>query len=210
MADQIRARWQNVPAALWSRHTRLALAHLVMGALLWLAPAGLVLVLVGSSAAKNGPLADVRLGGSRKPAHLAAAVVALVVALLVLAALAPRFTAWQRARFRGILGEDLVPFAPRRPDQRRWRWLAREVVAGRTWRQVCYHALGGAFNAAAVAAVITGALVGVALVVLAGTRDKVRFEWHIVLAALGVALVFAVPWLAQGAAWLDLVLESVV
>jgi signal transduction histidine kinase len=141
-----------------------------------------------------------------KLAHLVAAVVAFVLAMLALLALAPRFTAWQRARFRTVLGEELVPFASRRPDRRRWRGLAREVVAGRTWRQVCYHLLGGAINAVSAAAVMTGALLGVVLVVLTSTRHKAPVGRHIVLAAVGVAAVFAVPWLARGAAALDLVL----
>jgi signal transduction histidine kinase len=205
MGDQVRMHWRAVPASLWSRRTRLALAHLITGGLLWLVPAGLVVVPVGLAGAKNGPLSGIRIDGSQKLAHLIAAVVALPVALLVLAALTSRFTAWQRARFHSVLGEELVPFASHSPGRRRWRRLVREVVAARTWRQMCYHALGGAFNAVAAAAVITGTLVGAALVVLAGTRGKLTFGWDIAL-ALGAALVFTVPWLAQGAASLDLVL----
>jgi signal transduction histidine kinase len=208
MGDQVRVHWRAVPAALWSRRSRLALAHLITGGLLWLVPAGLVVVPVGLAGAKKGPLSGIRVDGSQKFAHLIAAVVALPVALLVLAALTSRFTAWQRVRFHSVLGEKLVPFASHSPGRRRWRWLVREVVAARTWRQMCYHALGGAFNAVAAAAVITGTLVGVALVVLAGTRGKLTFGW-LIAAAFGAALVFTVPWLAQGAASLDLVLARV-
>jgi signal transduction histidine kinase len=206
VADRIRVGWRDVPAALWSRRTWLAVAHLVTGGLLWLVPAGLVLIPVGLSAAKKGPLAWLRIDGSEKLAHLIAAMVVLLLALLALLALASRFTAWQRARFRAILGEDLVPFVSRHPGRRRWRWLAREAVAGRTWRQVCYHALGGALTAAAAAAVVGCALLGVALVILADVRHKGPAGRQIVVSALGIALVFAAPWLAQGAASLDLVL----
>src|SRR5437764_1557358 len=104
MGDQVRMHWRAVPASLWSRRTRLALAHLITGGLLWLVPAGLVVVPVGLAGAKNGPLSGIRIDGSQKLAHLIAAVVALPVALLVLAALTSRFTAWQRARFHSVLG----------------------------------------------------------------------------------------------------------
>lgn len=205
MGDQVRVRWRDVPAALWSRRTRLALAHLITGGLLWLVPAGLVVVPVGLAGAKKGPLSGIRIGGAQKLGHVIAAAVVLMVALLALAALASQFTAWQQARFRSVLGAELVPFVPHRPGRRRWRWLAREVVAARTWRQVCYHALGGAFNAVAAAAVITGTLVGAALVVLGG-ESGMPPEGRLVAGACGAALVFTAPWLAQGAASLDLVL----
>jgi signal transduction histidine kinase len=196
--------WRDVLAALWSRRTWQAVAHLVTGGLLWLVPAGLVLVPVGLSAAKHGPLAVLRIDGSEKLARVVAGPVVLLLALLVLLALASRFTAWQRARFHAILGEDLVPFASRRRERSRWRWLAREAVAGRTWRQVCYHALGGALTAIAAAAVIVGVPLGGWLVVASVLSGKPAPSGRIVIAALGMALVVASPWLARGAASLDL------
>jgi signal transduction histidine kinase len=206
MADRVRPRWRDVPAVLWSRRTWRAVAHLVTGALLWTVPAGLALVLVGL-AGKKGPLPGVRIGGSEKPARMLATLVVLLLTLVLLLALTTRFTAWQRARFRAILGEELAPFAPRDRDGRRWRWLARAAVDRQTWRQVRYHLLGGALNAVAAGAVIAGVVLGVALVAVAAVRQRPatggRFA---VAAAIGVALVLAAPWLARGAAALDLVL----
>ena len=199
-------RWRDVPAPLWSRRTRLAVAHLITGGLLWLVPAGLVLALVGLFAKKHGPPALPPVSGSEKLARTLAATVVLLLALLALLALTSRFTAWQRTRFHAILGEDLVPFASRSPGRRRWRWLAREAVAGRTWRQVCYHALGGALNVVAAAAVVAGPLVGVALVGLSIFRGRLSAGDRIGAAALGVGVLFAAPWLARSAASLDLVL----
>jgi signal transduction histidine kinase len=133
-------------------------------------------------------------------------VVVLPLTVLALVALTPRFTRWQRARFHAILGEDLAPFAPRRPDRRRWRWLARATVGRRTWRQVRYHVLGGALNAVAAAGVIACLLVGVGLVALSVVDHKPAAGDRIAMAAAGAGAVFAAPWLARGAASLDLVL----
>jgi signal transduction histidine kinase len=206
VTDRVRVRWRDVPAAPWSRRTWLAVAHLITGGLLWVVPAGLVLIPAGVNAAKHGPLVGPRIDGSEKPARVLAAAVLLPLALLVLLPLTSRFTAWQRARFHAILGEDLVPFASRRPDRSRWRWLTSEAVALRTWRQVCYHVLCGALTAAAAIAVIVGVLLGMGLVVASILNGKLHAGARIPIAVLGAAVVVAASWLARGAASLDLAL----
>jgi signal transduction histidine kinase len=199
--------WRDVPAVLWSRRTWLAVAHLITGGLLWVVPAGLVLVLLGLSV-KNKVLREpgIRIDGSEKLARVLTAVVLLPLALLVLLALTSRFTAWQRARFHGILGEALTPFAARRPDQRRWRWLARQAVAPGTWRQVRYHALCGALNVMAGGVVVLGVLLGVGLLVTSIFSGKLLVSGRVAIAALGAAALVAASWLARGAASLDLAL----
>jgi hypothetical protein len=56
VTDRVRVRWRDLVAALWSRRTWLAVAHLVAGTVLWAVPAGLVLLVVGLGAGKQGPL----------------------------------------------------------------------------------------------------------------------------------------------------------
>jgi signal transduction histidine kinase len=205
VASRISVHWRDLPVALWSRRTWLAVAHLIAGGALWVGQAGLVLVLVGLFLKKKGPpQLPVRVGGSEKLTRLIAGLVMLVVALVILFALTSRFTAWQRARFRAILGVELVPFTAPRPPRRGWRWLAGEAVSRRTWRQVRYHALGGPLNAVAVAAVIASVPLGGETVWLSITESKTPGGARIVIAVIGVALVFAAPWVAQGAARLDL------
>jgi signal transduction histidine kinase len=165
-----------------------------------------VLLLVGFGAGKQGPLELPAVGGSGKPARLLAGLIVLLLALPVLLALTSRFTGWQRARFRAILGEELVPFAARRSDRRRWRSLAREAVARRTRRQLCYHLLGGALNAAATVAVIACLWLSLALIALSAARHALPVGNRIAIAALGVAAVIVAPWLARSAALLDVVL----
>jgi signal transduction histidine kinase len=190
VTDRIHLSWRGAPAAPWWRRTRRDLLQLATGGLLWLVPAGLVLVPVGLAGAKHGPLDSLRVDGSVKLAHLVAAVVVLVPAVFAALALTPRFTAWQRARFRTVLRVELVPFDP----------------PGHTWRQLGYHLLGGALTAVATGALGTGVLGGAALIVLTGTRHAVPVGWHLGLAAAGVVLLCALPWLARAAAALDLAL----
>jgi signal transduction histidine kinase len=205
VVDRVPLHWRDVPAAAWSRRTWLAVVHLITGGLLWLVPAGLVLVLMGLSVKNKSSLRWPALGGSEKPARVFTALVLLPLALLVLLALTSRFTAWQRARFRAFLGTELVPFASG-PDRRRSRWLARQAVAPRTWRQVRYHALCGALNMVAAVAVIGGVLLGVGLVVASILSGKLAAGNRLAVAALGAAVVVAASWLALGAASLDLAL----
>jgi signal transduction histidine kinase len=208
VTDRVRVRRRDLPAALWSRRTWLATAHLVAGAVLWAVQAGLVLLVVSLGAGKQGPLNVPSMGGSEKPARVLAAVVLLVLMLPVLLASTSRFTGWQRARFRAILGEDLAPFASHRTGRRRWRWLAREVVDRRTWRQLGYHALGGALNVAAAAGFVACLVLGVALVALS-IGAKLPAGDRFAVAAFGAAALFLAPWLARGAAWLDVALARV-
>jgi signal transduction histidine kinase len=206
VADRVRVRWRDVPAALWSRRTWLAVAHLITGGLLWLVPACLALTLPAIAGVKKGPLDGLRVGGSEKLARLLMAAVLLLLAMAALVAMTSRFTVWQQARFRAILGEELEPFATRRPDVRRWRWLAGAVVSRRTWRQVPYHAVAGALSAVLAVAVIMAVPLGVALVGLSIVGHKPLVSIRIVMFAVGLAVVFAAPWLARGAVSVDLVL----
>ena len=123
----------------------------------------------------------------------ARALTAAILLLLGLLALTGRFTTWQRSRFHGFLGETLNPFPVRRPGQR-LRWPAIR----QTWRQVRYHALGGAFNA------LAGVLLGPGLVVAAVLSGKGGGGDRISIAGLGAAVEIAACWLARGAASLDL------
>jgi signal transduction histidine kinase len=176
--------WRELPAALWSRRTWLALAHLFAGGLLWAVPAYLAVGLAGIAARLSRTLAPASYG---KPFALAVGLAVLAVALLVLYALTPRFTAWQRARFRAALGVELVPHPP-------WR----------TWRQVGYHAFGGAFTAAAAAAVALCGVLGTVLLATPFVVHKPRMGLG--LAGLGAVLVLLAPWLARGATAVDLAL----
>jgi signal transduction histidine kinase len=189
-----------VPAALWSRRTWLAVAHLATGALLWAVPVYLV---VGVAAV--GVRVSQKLDGDRheKVRYVSVGLAVFIVALFALFALTPRFTAWQRARFRALLGVDLVPCRPG-PDRRGLGALARAAVSGGIWRQVCYHCLGGALATASAVAVVLSGVAGTALLILPLFARKS----HIMLpyALLGAALVLAAPWLTRGAASLDLAL----
>jgi signal transduction histidine kinase len=199
-------RWQDVPAALWSRRTYLAMAHLITGGLIWVLTTGAMLAAVGLVASKKGPLTVLDPGGYGKPARLVAVLILLPVVPAALLALTARLTRWQRTRFRAVLGVELMPFDPYRPDRRRWRRLAADAVDRRAWGQVGYHAAGGLLTAAATVTAVTG--MGVGVMLLGGS-----IGWHrlpagerVATAAIGVAFVLAAPWLARGAAAVDLAL----
>jgi signal transduction histidine kinase len=200
VAERVGPAWRGVPAALWSRRTWLALAHLVTGGLLWAVPAYLAVGLAGAATKLSRTLDGT---GHSKLVDLSVGLAVLAVALLVLFAMTPRFTAWQRARFRAVLGVHLVPYPPR-PAGRRLAAPLRYAASRDAWRQVCYHALGGAFAALCAAAVVGCGVAGTVLVALPLVLH--RPAGALALAVLGAALVLATPWLARPAASLDVAL----
>ena len=197
--------WRDVPAVLWSRRTWLAVAGLLAGAALWLVPVALVSAMVGGGELVGAEHPVPGLGGSARLGGTVGAVAPLAVALPVLLALTFRFTLWHEARLR-LFGADLAPPAARPPGMPRRRWLARQAVSSTTWRQVRYHALGGAFLALAGALVLAGLVFGPGFVVAAALSGKGSLLHRSPIAALGVAMAVAAGWLARGAAALDLAL----
>ncbi|AEV81029.1 histidine kinase [Actinoplanes sp. SE50] len=197
--------WGNVPAVLWSRRTWPAVAGLLIGAVLWLVPAALTMTIVGAGMLIGSEHPPPGLGGSEKLGGTVGGTVPLVVVLPVLLALTFRFTVWHQARLR-LLGADLAPPAARPPGMSRRSWLARQAVSATTWRQVRYHALGGAFLTAAGVVVLAGLVFGPGFVVAAALSGKGSLLQRSPIAALGVGMAVAAGWLARGAAALDLAL----
>ena len=204
MTDPVGARWREVPAAVWSRRTWLSIVHLGSGALLWLVPAGVLMALMSLILTNSVRVRWPGLTGFDALGTVLTVAVTLLPVLLVLLASTSRFTAWQRARFRGLLGEVLTPFDRRPPDQGRLRWLARQAVAAPTWRQVRYHALCGLFNAVAGTLVVGGVASSAGLMVASILSGKGTTGDRIAVAVLAAAVVIGASWLARGAALLDL------
>ncbi|MFB9239905.1 sensor histidine kinase [Plantactinospora siamensis] len=200
--------WRGVPAALWSRRTWLAAAHLGVGSLLWLlvlspaavlAPAAWALInvpVLGELGGLDGPLGAL--------ARLGTWLAALLIAALVSFAFTSRFTGWQRARFTRLLGEALVPVPDGRPDQPRWRWLADRVVGPETRRQFRYHALAGAVTTLAAVLFLAALTLGGGLLALSLSSGKLHPGSRVAVALLGAAALVAATWLARGAAAVDL------
>ena len=197
MADGVGVRWRSVPAALWSRHTWLSVVCLIAGGLLWFVPATVVAALVGIG---------LSLGGHEGLGGAVGAAIPLSLCLLAILGLTFRFTAWHQARFRGLLGAELVPPATRPPGHGRWGWLVRQAVSGQTWRQVRYHVLGGAFAALSGAVVVAGITLGGWLGVAAVRSGEGGLGARLLDVALGAGLLLGASWLARGAASADLAL----
>jgi signal transduction histidine kinase len=204
MAEGQGVRWRSIPAALWSRRTWMSVVCLIAGGLLWLVPSALVMTLVsvGLKAGAHRPLPG--LGGSQELGGLVGAAVPLSLGLLGLLGLTSRLTAWHQARFRGLLGAELVPPAARPPGHGLWRRLARQAMSGQTWRQVRYHVLGGAFATLAGAIVVAGMLLGLMLEAAAAAHEGLGTR--VLDVALGAGLLMAASCLARGAAAADLAL----
>jgi len=199
-------RWRSVPAALWSRRTWMCVVCLMAGGLLWLVPSSLVVALVGIGVKVGAHRPLPGLGGSEELGGMVGAVLPLSLGLLGLLGLTFRFTAWHQARFRGLLGAELVPPPARPPGHGLWRWLARQAVSGQTWRQVRYHVLGGAFAALAGAVVVAGMLLGLGLAAAAAGGGAGSLGVRVLDVVLGAGLVVAASCLARGAASADLAL----
>jgi signal transduction histidine kinase len=190
VADRAGIAWRAVPAALWSRRSWLALAHLITGGLMWAAPVYLA-VGVASVAGQVSRSVD---APHNKLINVSVALGVLAVALFGLFPLTPRFTRWQRARFHVVLGVELVPHPP------------GPVRSRRFWRQACYHAIGGLL--CAVSAALVALLVGVGAVLVMLPLIAPKWGVPLPITALGAALVMAAPWLARAAASVDLVLAG--
>jgi signal transduction histidine kinase len=197
MADGVGVRWRSVPAALWSRHTWLSAICLIAGGLLWLVPSSVVTALVAIG---------LSVGGSEGLGGTVGAVVPLSLCLLGILGLTFRFTAWHQARFRGLLGAELVSPAARPPGHGRWGWLVRQAGSEQTWRQVRYHVLGGAFAALAGAVVVAGILLSLWLEGAAVHSGKGGPGGRLLEVVSGAGLLVAASWLARGAASADLAL----
>jgi signal transduction histidine kinase len=192
----VNGAWRAVPAVLWARRSWLALAHLITGALLWAVPAYLTV----GVAATAGRVSRLLTGPEHnKPVGVSVALVVLTLTMPVLFALTPRFTGWQRARFRAVLGVELVPYPPA-------RGVRNLVRSPRVWRQALYHALGGALCALSTVVVVGCLAVGPVLVILSLSAPKLGMP--VSLTGLGAALVLAAPWLARGAAALDVAMAG--
>jgi signal transduction histidine kinase len=189
VADRAGTSWRAAPAALWSPRTWLSVAHLVTGGLLWAVPAYVAVGLAGVATKATRKLDG---GAHSKVVDLSVGLSVLLLFVLLLIGLTPRFTAWQRARFRAMLGVDLLPYpsAGTRPTDRS------------TWRQVRYHAVGGALVTVAAAVVVGCGVAGALLLVMPPlTLHKPGLALGLIV--LGAALLLVLPWLARGAVALD-------
>ncbi len=165
----------------WTAQTWLATTHVMVGAPIGLVTSGLL------------------------------ALLGLLTAGLAVLPLTWLFTRWQRARFAAYLGVSL-PGRPWHRGGEPWgRWIWREVVAADTWRQVGYHLVAGVvgfFAAALVLGCWSGGLL-LGTVVLHSQLQPPglgapRPAALAVLTTAGVLLILAAPWVARGAAALDL------
>jgi signal transduction histidine kinase len=191
-ASALRALWS---ARSW-RATLHALAGLPLGIGGWVVIVGLVVVW----SAALWSLIDGPTGGRL----LAVAYVLVAVAVPVALPWCVRAcSALQRARFRAVLGVELLapPHAP-------GGWLLRLVRPWRspaTWRQLAYHLLALVIGGAG------GALVAICWLALplalgfAGSLWSGGWGSFAALAAtvLAVAMLLAVPWVARGVARVD-------
>lgn len=138
-----------------------------------------------------------------------------VITLMVLMYLSRAFTAIERSRFAGVLGVDIprVPVRPRGTGS--WLdWMVRSALSASGWRQYAYHIARiatGTFYFAVITTMWAGSAVGT----IAFTYGWWLPEdgWHgwdmsapgilAVFTAIGLALLFAVPWVARVFAMLD-------
>jgi signal transduction histidine kinase len=170
----------------WSAPTWLRTTHVVTGAPIALAAAGVI------------------LGLTTLAVLFVWTVVVPVLALLVLFYCVPMFTRLQRARFAAFLGVD-IPRLPRRPRNRNpVRWLVTMARTGSTWRQVVYHLLSPLISAVGVFAVFVAWVGGVVTAAVAVQGWVMREIWMIALfATLALGLFVVGPWVARGVAGLD-------
>jgi signal transduction histidine kinase len=166
----------------WTAQTWLATTHVMVGAPIGLATSGL-LVLLG-----------------------------LLTAGLALLPLTWLFTRWQRARFAAYLGVS-IQVRPGRGKGEPWgHWLWGEVRAADTWRQVGYHLVAGVLGVFAAIAVLGcwsgGGLALVTVVIQEGFQPAGASPGStpalVAVTLAGVLLILAAPWVARGAAALDL------
>jgi signal transduction histidine kinase len=108
------------------------------------------------------------------------------------------FSAWQRERFRALLGVEIA--APMHDPGTGWRRILRPWTAGSTWRQLAYHLLAPLLGG-------LGGLVVVfcwaALLPAALWADGISGPWYALWLGGATALLLAAPWVARGVAQAD-------
>jgi signal transduction histidine kinase len=199
--------WGAVPAALWSRRTWLAAAHLFVGFALWSVALTPVLVMalvawalsyvpfLGELGSLKGPLGTLAQSGTW--------LAALLIAVLVLLTLTTRLTVWQRARFGRLMGEAFLPDPVIRAGRRGRRWLVDRAAGPAARRQLCYHVLGGAFATLASVLFLAMLALGGGLLALFFS-GKFHLGPRLGVAGMGAAALVAAAWLARGAVTVDL------
>jgi signal transduction histidine kinase len=197
--DQTTAR--NAPAsalrALWSPRSRLATLHALMGLPLVLATWAALGALAVAWGAALLSLIDGPTGAWELPVVY---VLVVVTAPFVLPWLVRGFGALQRARFRAVLGIELL--GPPRATGSALAQLLRPWRTATTWRQLAYHLVALVVGGAG------GALVALCWLALplaaaaAGQRGGGATDalW---LVPLGIAALLAAPWVARGLALVD-------
>ncbi len=188
----------TILSAPWSRTAWRATRHVVAGAPLGFAGAVLVLMLILASVVL-APTVLLALG----------TLVALVRSNRLLAS-------WQRARFRALLGiriPEPVPARLVRPAVSAasggLRRTLREALLASTWRQVSYHLLMGTLGIVVALLVVGAWSAGVALsgmVIYTGIWGGLSAVEAAAWTLLGVGILWVAPWVARGAAALDVVL----
>ncbi len=165
----------------WTAQTWLATTHVMVGAPIGLVTSGLLALL--------GPL----------------------TAGLAVLPLTWLFTRWQRARFAAYLGVSIQARPGRGQDEPWGHWVWGEVRAADTWRQVGYHLVAGVLGVFAAIAVLgcwSGGLSLITVVVRAGSPPPGTSPGStptlVAVTAAGALLILAAPWVARGAAALDL------
>jgi signal transduction histidine kinase len=147
---------------------------------------------------------------------LAVTAIFVVVPLALLLLSNRVLTAVQRSRFAALLDVHIPPL-PRDPAASTWlRRLVAETRSGRTWRQVGYHLLSVVTGTAGMVLVVSAWSLGLTFGTAfahAWRPGNSLFGWTLadpvtltVLTAVGVALFFAAPWVARGAALVDVAL----
>jgi signal transduction histidine kinase len=129
--------------------------------------------------------------------------------------LSPVLTRVHRHRLRVTVGVEIPP-QPKR-DLLTWRGLTAVIRSQATWRQLCYHVLAGPVLAVAAAVAVglwPGSVVFALTVVLGwvlrhpgNSSQQLAVAQHpaeIFLTLLGVAGLFAAPWITSGVRALDI------
>ena len=186
--------------ALWSARAWRATLHALAGLPLGIGGVVVIVGLVVVWSAALWSLIDGPTGG-----WLLAVSYALAVALAPVALpwCGRAGSALQRARFRAVLGVELLA-PPRAPGGSRLR-LVRPWRHAATWRQLAYHLLAVVIGGAG------GALVGSCWLALPLALGFSGVLWHDggwagnapIAVVLGGAMLLAAPWVARGVANLD-------
>jgi signal transduction histidine kinase len=131
------------------------------------------------------------VGYEQDSGHTAIYITVAAVGLFPLFFWVRAFSALQRARFRRVLGLDIL--VPPRPTGSLPVRLIRAARTPATWRQVGYHLL----------ALPVGVLGGLLALLCWTAIPAVVFTGHPLLIAPALALLLVAPWVTRGVAWLD-------